>query len=41
MSVIVTDAGFAPEDWTQPVVPLAEMGIPILAEFAVPKGWSF
>ena len=24
MSVIVTDAGFAPEDWTQPVVPLAE-----------------
>jgi len=24
MSVIVTDAGFVPEDWTQPVVPLAE-----------------
>ena len=26
MSVIVTDAGFAPDDWTGPVVPLAERG---------------
>ena len=25
MSVIVTDAGFAPEDWNAPIVPLAEI----------------
>jgi len=23
------------------LVPLAEMGIPVLREFAAPKGWSF
>jgi protein-L-isoaspartate(D-aspartate) O-methyltransferase len=23
------------------LLPLAEMGIPVLAEFAAPKGWSF